>query len=209
MKRLVYLLVFISYAAWGQTTVNLSPDSTRYDLHVIGAPTVSYCTEYAIVHAKFVSLEVTPPDSMATKYNALVDSLVNNSNDSVWYEYDTYANFAVHDSLAALVDWRDTSRKFLPTVGITFIAHEGFTGNGTTGSIDMEYNPANEGTKYLLQDAHWSVYVRSNVAEDTYTLGYESNAGSRCLFRPRETNHGSVHNPFWDKSRWLLFVSPF
>ena len=42
MKRLLYILLFIPSVLFGQTTINLSPDSTLYDLHVLGA-SVNYC----------------------------------------------------------------------------------------------------------------------------------------------------------------------
>jgi len=36
MKWLLYILLFLPSAIWGQTTVNLSPDSTLYALHILG-----------------------------------------------------------------------------------------------------------------------------------------------------------------------------
>jgi len=189
MKKLIFLLALIPSLAFSQTMINLSPDSTIHDLHALTEHGTSYISEYQIVHDKFIALGVQPDDTLAAKFNALVDSLV--QNDSVWYEYDVFANFAVHDSVAALVDWRYTNRTFTANSGVTFIAYEGFTGNGTSGYIDMNYDPTNDGSKYLLQDCHYSIYLRVNQQADTYEIGYESASGNRCLFRARSTSNAA------------------
>lgn len=41
MRKLLFILAFIPSFLFGQTTINLSPDSTKYDLHILGSGSFS------------------------------------------------------------------------------------------------------------------------------------------------------------------------
>ena len=57
----------------------------------------------------------------------------------------------------------------------TFTAGVGFTGDGTTDYLDLNFQPSTDGIKYTLNDCSFGVYTQDNV-EGGYILGTGSGA---------------------------------
>jgi len=111
----------------------------------------------------------------------------------VWAEMDILYVFAQYsnDDGEAQINWKNPGTKDVSLVNApTFTSLEGFTGVAASEtSINTGWDPTNDGSKFVLQDASISIYVRNNLSEDTYTYGFESSSASRCLFRPRNTSN--------------------
>jgi len=53
----------------------------------------------------------------------------------------------------------------------TFTQFEGYEMNGTDQALDTNYDPLTEGVKFLIEDASYGIYVRTNVQETTPDFG--------------------------------------
>ena len=109
-----------------------------------------------------------PSSGQQTLQNQLVVDL---KDGGIWSKLDTFAVFATDgDSDFALIDWiRLTQNTAVNSP--TFTADEGFTGNGTSSYIDLNYNPTIDAVNYSQDDASSMVYVY-NIAGGSATKGY-------------------------------------
>ena len=99
------------------------------------------------------------------------DLLVALKAAGVWSKLDTFANFATDgDSDFALIDWKRLT-DYTAVNSPTFTSNEGFTGNGTSSYIDLNYNPTIDAVNYSQDDASSMVYVY-NIAGVAATKGY-------------------------------------
>ena len=97
-----------------------------------------------------------PSTSQQTLQNQLVVDL---KAAGVWSKLDTFAVFATDgDSDFALIDWINLSQ-YTAVNSPTFTTNEGFTGNGTSSYLDLNYDPTVDGVNYTIDDAAWGQYV--------------------------------------------------
>ncbi len=77
----------------------------------------------------------------------------------IWNKLDTFAVFATDGDLDfALIDWIRLSQ-YTAINSPTFTTNEGFTGNGTSSYLDLNYDPTVDGVNYTIDDAAWGQYV--------------------------------------------------
>ena len=188
MKRLLFLLLFIPAFALGQSVYTYGGDVVRYSDNVLTYTAPIYCVEYQAVYDVFT----TPPsDDIAAAQNTMVEALVDNG---VWIKLDIFYVFAqsTNGGNEALKNWKlpgtyDCTLANAPT----FTALEGFTGNGTTQSINTNWKPLSNGVNYTQNNASAGVYVRNNIARAEFEFGAVSptNIGNTVLETRRNDNY--------------------
>jgi hypothetical protein len=96
---------------------------------------------------------------------ALQNQLVLDLKDGgIWSKLDTFANFATDgDSDFALIDWIRLSQ-YTAVNSPTFTTNQGFTGNGTSSYIDMNYNPSTQAVNLSLNNNSIGVFQDINNA---------------------------------------------
>jgi hypothetical protein len=88
----------------------------------------------------------------------------------IWSKLDTFAVFATDgDSDFALIDWIRLS-DYTAVNSPTFTTNEGFTGNGTSSYLDLNYDPTIDGVNFTIDDAAWGQYVFT-LNSSNYSFG--------------------------------------
>ena len=153
-----------------------------------GALLNQYSAEYKAVYDSY---SVKPSIQVAVAQDTLVKTLV---NGGVWSKLDVLQIFAGHNSIDALIDWKLPSRvaqlKQEGVLGLpTFTDFEGFKGtadggaNNNGGYIELQFNPATNAIKYLLNDASFGCYYRTlDTANQSGDLIYaSSDSGTKFI----------------------------
>lgn len=105
-----------------------------------------------------VARMTTPPDSTR---RALINTLISTmKTDGVWSKLDAFVVFAAADAQAAKLNW--ISGSFDPTTvsSPTFTVDRGYNGNDT-GYLNANYNPATNGSDYVLNSAYVGAWSRT------------------------------------------------
>lgn len=84
---------------------------------------------------------------------------------------DAYYNLALHNAADALLDWfRPTSATLVNAP--TFTQYQGFTTNGSSSYIRINYNPGTDAVNYSLNNNSITIYTRTNnYLVNTYMVG--------------------------------------
>lgn len=109
--------------------------------------------------------------------NTLVTTLKNDGN---WNKLDRlfiFANEAQDQGLVSLVN--PTSTAATAVNSPTFTADQGFTGNGTTSYVNLNYNPAINNIVLSQNSASIGLYSRTNSAIAAYDIGNSTSSSSR------------------------------
>jgi hypothetical protein len=81
----------------------------------------------------------------------------------IWSKLDTFGVWATDgDSDFALIDWIRLT-DYTAVNSPTFTANQGFTGDGTSSTIGINFNASTSGINYQLNNASFGVYRRSGV----------------------------------------------
>ena len=119
---------------------------------------VRYEAESVALFARFSTQPTT-----ARKY--LIDKLIKDLKAAgVWNKLDAFYVMAAHTAQAAQRNWKSSSNNLSPVSSPTFVADQGYTGNGTTSYLTtgLELSTA---TNYLLNSGHLAVWSRTNSQE--------------------------------------------
>lgn len=82
---------------------------------------------------------------------------------SVWTKIDVMWVLAAHDEQFGRLNWKSPSTFTLTAVNSpTFTTDRGFAGNGSSSSLDTGWDWGTNGVQYTRNNAHLSVYQRSN-----------------------------------------------
>lgn len=82
----------------------------------------------------------------------------------VWAKRDAIWVWGAHDAQFGRLNWKNPSLFACSEVNSpTFTTDRGYAGNGTTSYIDTGWDPANNGSKWLQNDAQIDVYVRTSM----------------------------------------------
>jgi len=124
--------------------------------------------DYAAILSYATTQGYTLPSApQQTLQNQLVIDL---KTAGVWSKLDTFAVFATDgDSDFALIDWIRLT-DYTAINSPTFTTNQGFTGNGSSSYIDINFQPIN-GTNYAQNSAHFMVYCYANDSSSTYYGG--------------------------------------
>lgn len=121
-----------------------------------------------------------PSSAQQIKQNQLMLDL---KSGGVWGRLDTFAVFATDGSSSfATIDWKRLTT--YTNNNCTFTTNQGFTGNGSNGWIDTNYNASTQAVNYLLDDAsryiyHWS--GSSTFDGNTFSVVYNSMRGGASV----------------------------
>lgn len=120
----------------------------------------------------------TPPTSAR---NVVIDNFVKALvAGGVWDLLDGLYVFAAADSQAALINWKNPGTFDATAVNApTFVADRGYTGNGTTQSIDSGFNPSTAPSPHFVQNSA-GMFSRIRTAGTGGVFG----TGPSTLFDP-------------------------
>lgn len=153
----------------GMGEVAYGSSSMRYDWWTAGTITQDWVGEYSTVYHSFSS---KPPSNVADAQNTLVQTL---TDASIWEKLDLFYVLANDASDNALINWIDPgtfdcTKTNEPT---SFVAYEGYTGNGSDFLLDTNYDPAS-GTNMSLNSTAIGLYCRTDSDALTYELGADT-----------------------------------
>ena len=177
MKKLIFILsLFLSFPVFGQVAFM----SGGYTAEA------GYCAEYQAVYDAYT----TKPDAAtAAIWNTCVETWVANGE---WATKDVIYVYAAHTNGAgeALKNWKnpgtfDATAYLAPT----HTANQGILGNGTTQYIDCGgWVSSTHGVNYVQNSASQIIYVRTDIAANTWH-GVWTSAGTKgTLISPRYGN---------------------
>ena len=173
MKKLIFLFLLIPIIASGQITSkilpSLKPPSERIALAAYEAES----------EAIFAAMGTTPNDARKTLIDNLVKGL---KDDGVWTLLDFFYLLAAHAENSSLLNWINPGTFDATNVSSTaFEVDRGYTGDGTADYLNSNYNPNTDGINYVLDDASFGVYVRTNVSEDAIDIGARDKTPPQAL----------------------------
>lgn len=123
------------------------------------------------------------------------DTLVRDLKSAgVWDKLDLFYVFATNgDSDFATLNWKAPASFQATKVNApTFTSLEGFTGNGSSSYLNLNWNPFSDGVNYALGSASYGVYVRTDSAltSNETEIGATEGATNPSFMRSR--NSGSM-----------------
>ncbi len=111
-------------------------------------------------------------------YKNLINGLV---SDGVFSLLDALYIFATNTTTTANLNLISTSFGLTGATPPTFIADQGYTGNGTTQFLDTGFIPSSSGVAYTLNNASVGVYDLTNVAGGTSHNTIGANDGNQVF----------------------------
>ncbi len=108
--------------------------------------------------ALFARMTSQPDAFYKGVYNDLIGGMI---DDGTWTTQDAFYFFSGNDSQASLLNWVDSNTASIVNAP-AFVAHRGFTGNGTTSYIDTGL-VASTLTKFLQDSANLSAWTTTEV----------------------------------------------
>lgn len=128
----------------------------------------------------------------------LIDGLIANfKNESLWElgafwnGMDAIWSFTAHDQTAAPLNWIEDDYNCTEVNSPTFEIDRGYTGNGTTSYLNTDFNPSSDGVNFVLNDASFGIYLRTNSASNTKTEIGVATTGVTSLII-----YGKLDSPF-------------
>lgn len=119
-------------------------------------------------------------------YVALIDSLV---EAGVWDSLDALWIFAAENRAAAKQNLVSSSYTCVEAFNPTFIAYQGFTGNGTSAYLDTTFNPTTASSPHFTQNnASMGVWSLTEASATPGMFGWED-ASDGARIRPRSTGN--------------------
>ena len=103
-------------------------------------------------------------------------SVINNTiliwkGNGFWDEADVIAVFDAETSQAGLVNWKNPAHTFTLVNSPTFTVDQGFTGNGTSSYIDLNWNPSVDAVKMTLNSTGMHCSSRSAGSANGVLVG--------------------------------------
>jgi lysophospholipase L1-like esterase len=142
-------------------------------------PAGGYTAEASALFAKWDELGTSATTARKVQVNNTITAL---KSAGVWDELDMLYMWTAHSQNAALVDWKNPSTRAATVVGgMTFTADNHFQGNGSTGRINLGYNPGDGGTYKLTQNStSFGVYIVDRVAANTRDISALTSSTTGC-----------------------------
>jgi hypothetical protein len=154
-----------TYVAIYSGRVNMRWDAVIWD---VDDKTVEY-NEDAI--ALFSRMTTQPNTARKQLISDFIDSLQLNGTKNFWTNADRIWDMAAHDSTEALLNWKADTDTLLPINGITFVADQGFSGNGTNQYINTYFVPSTDGVNLTQNSTFFALYSRTNLIEAKAEFG--------------------------------------
>lgn len=112
--------------------------------------------------AAYIAKLTTPPTG--TERNLLNSLVTGLKSDGVWALLDRFALLAVETQQASLVDLRNPNKSFTASGTITFTVNRGWTGDGSTGYLDIGEAWSATGNQFALNSASLGVWCNASGA---------------------------------------------
>lgn len=113
----------------------------------------------------FERLTVQPSLAWKTAFNTMIVGMKADGNFSL---LDRFWIFATEQQQHARVSVANPgSTNITEANAPTWTANQGYTGNGTTSYLDLNYTPSSQGVNYLLSNSAVMCYSRTSVAAGT------------------------------------------
>lgn len=109
----------------------------------------------------FAAMSVQPDSTRKALINTTILAL---KTAGIWTLLDRLWVMAAHDSQAACLDWKGVGNLTLVNAP-TFVANQGFAGDGATSRINTGFIPSTHGANFALNDASLGVYSRTNLID--------------------------------------------
>lgn len=158
----------------------------------VSGGSVVFDTDYQAVLNYATSLGYTLPSAgQQVKQNQLMLGL---KSSGAWAKLDSVAVFATDGSSSfALIDWK---RLVLLTAinSPTFVVNQGYVGNGTSASINTNYNPTTNGVNFTLNKA--SVWMYKFTTGTVNSGQLFSTSDDRVTITNNQTNYNLVNTNF-------------
>jgi hypothetical protein len=124
----------------------------------------NYTPVNAEASALIARMTVAPNARRKRAIDTLIGAL---KTAGVWTKLDTFYVLAAHDAASARLNWVSTSFNLTAVNSPTFVANQGYTGDGATSYLDTGFNPSTAGGHYAQNDSHMGVYVGTNISAAT------------------------------------------
>lgn len=133
---------------------------------------------------------VTTPFSAARK--AIINTLVTTLKaDGNWTKLDRLwllATEAQDQALISLVNPASTAMTLVNAP--SFVADQGFTGDGATSYINTQYNPSSDGSQFTLNNCSFGIYARSNAG--IYNMFHGCDNGTDHVLLAEKNASGNI-----------------
>jgi len=136
----------------------------------------AYSAEAIALFDEWASLGTPASDARKTLVNNTIVAL---KSASVWNSLDFLYVWTAHSQTASLVDWKNpTTRAATPNGNLTFTT-DGYWQGGTTGRMDLGYNPGDGLATYNFTQNNnsFGIYTLDRVVENKIDISSQS-AGS-------------------------------
>ena len=143
-----------------------------------------FSDEYQTVYDAFI---VKPPDDVAEDHDQMVRGML---ADGDWQTKDIFYITSAQSAADSLINWINPGTHDLTIVNLIagqFTAYHGWTGNGVNGYLNTNYNPFTDGVNYVLNDASFGVYIRTNVDEPRTDIGAKDAVNYSSYLSSRNT----------------------
>ncbi len=148
---------------------------------VLGPKTLAYSTV------------VTSRGGSLTPNELLYLTTFETSLGSILDEFDRLWIHGLSDNVAARTSFVNPSSTIITAVNSpTFIANQGYQGNGSTSYLNTNYNPSTQGVKYTTNNASALSYILDNVIGGT-SIGTFNGASTGPFLLPQASSNIPVY----------------
>lgn len=124
----------------------------------------SFSSEALSLFDKWNSLGTPASNTRKTIVNNTINYL---KSANIWDELDFLYVWSSHSQSASLVDWKNPNTRIATAYGNLTFTIDSFWAGGTTGRMDLSYNPADGGTyKFTQNNCSMGVYIADRVLEN-------------------------------------------
>jgi hypothetical protein len=141
-------------------------------------PSASYDTD-ALSYIAAMSVAPDNPHKLA-----ISELFAGLKTDSIYTTLDDFGITAVATQQAARLKCKSLGT-ITENGGLTWTADQGYTGNGSSGYLDTNYNPSTQGVQFTLNSNAIGAYNRLNLNEATATMGHANSGTSVTIITPR------------------------
>ncbi len=107
------------------------------------------------------------------------DYIKNLKGAGIWNKLDRLWVFATEQQEHARISIKNPySTNISEIASPTWIANQGYNGNGSSSYLDTNYIASVDGVNYVTADASLGIYSRSNVSDNTWDMGAYTAAGN-------------------------------
>lgn len=148
---------------------------------------------YRWINAEAKAWSDALPVQPSAARKALMDALVTSAKANGWWALtDCAYALCMGDKASALINLKSPGNFTLVEHGTgTFTANHGWAGDGSTGYLDSQWDPATNGINWAQNSAHLFVIANNNTSNTVSDVGSGTSTASRC--RARSAGNGTAN----------------